>query len=42
MKVKKVCINMGNLSRLIDLTKPPKRVIYCVTKEEVNDEEDHN
>ena len=41
-KVKKVCIKHGNLSRLIDLTKPWKRVIYGVTKEEVNHGEDHN
>lgn len=42
MRVKKVCIKMGNLSRLIDLTKPTKRVIYGVTKGEVNHGEDYN
>jgi len=41
-KVKKFCIKMDNLSRLIDLTIPPKRVIYGVTKKEENNEEDHN
>lgn len=32
------CINKGNVYRLNNLTKPPKRVMYSVTKEEVNDE----
>jgi len=34
----KYCIKNGNLYRLNHLTKPPKRVIYSVTKEEVKDE----
>lgn len=34
----KYCINKGNIYRLNNLTKPPKRVIYGVTKEEVKDE----
>jgi uncharacterized protein YqgQ len=35
----KYCINKGNIYRLNNLTEPPKRVIYGVTKEEVKDEE---
>jgi len=35
---KKYCIKKGNLYRLNLLTKPPKRVIYSVSKEEVKDE----
>ena len=38
----KYCIKNGNLYRLNHLTKPPKRVIYSVTKEEVKDEGKEN
>jgi hypothetical protein len=39
----KYCINKGNLYRLNLLTNPPKRVIYSMSEEEVNrDEEDDN
>jgi len=34
----KYCIKNGNLYRLNHLTKPPKRVIYSVTIEEVRNE----
>ena len=31
----KYCIKIGNLYRQLPLTKPPKRVIYSVSEEEV-------
>jgi len=34
----KYCINKCNIYRLNNLTKPPNRVMYSVTKEEVKDE----
>ena len=34
----KYCIKKGNLYRMNHLTKPPKRVIYSVTKEEAKNE----
>jgi uncharacterized protein YqgQ len=34
----KYCINKNNLYRLNNLTKPPKQVIYSVSKKEVKDE----
>lgn len=38
----KYCIKKGNLYRLIDLTKPSKRVIYSVSEEEVNDDKENS
>lgn len=39
----KYCIKKGNLYRRNLLTKPPKRVIYVMSEEEVNrDEKDNN
>jgi uncharacterized protein YqgQ len=34
----KYCINKGNIYRLNNLTKPPKRVMYSITKKEVKSE----